>query len=115
MYKVIYSFVDPSDGDGHVYLTGDTYPREGFEPTAERILELGSTANGLGFPVIEKAEEPVAETVEEPEQVVEQVTEAEPETVEAEEPVEEQEKPAEPEEKPAAARSGRGRKRANAQ
>ena len=56
MYKVICPFADSCD-DGHVYLTGDTYPREGVEPSAERIIELASTANGRGFPLIEEQEE----------------------------------------------------------
>ena len=58
MYKVIVPFADSQD-DGHVYFTGSTYPREGIEPTAERIIELASTANGRGYPLIEEVEEEI--------------------------------------------------------
>ena len=55
-YKVVHAFADSQDG-GYVYRTGDTYPREGLEPSDLRIADLASTANALGFPVIEKIEE----------------------------------------------------------
>lgn len=64
MYKVIVPFADSCD-DGYVYRTGDTYPREGYEPTSERVAELIGTANGRGFPVIEPAKDPVEEPIEE--------------------------------------------------
>ena len=60
MYKVIHPFADSED-NGYVYLTGGTYPREGYEPTSSRIIELESTANGCGYPVIEKVAEAPAE------------------------------------------------------
>ena len=53
MYKAICPFADSED-NGYVYRTGDTYPREGYEPTAERLIELVGTANGRGFPVIKE-------------------------------------------------------------
>lgn len=111
MYKVIVPFADAGD-DGHVYLTGDTYPRKGFEPTAERVIELASTANGRGFPVIEKVVKPVKQ---------DNKTEAEPEVKQAETPVEEnaketkaeeQEKPVE-ETSPKTVKAARGRPRTN--
>lgn len=103
MYRAIVAFADSCD-DGYVYRTGDTYPREGLEPTAERIIELTGTANGRGFPVIEEVQEAVkAEPVAEPEPEVE--PEESKETAEPEEKAEE----AAEERKPA--RSGRGRKR----
>ena len=117
MYKVIVPFADACD-DGHVYLTGDTYPRKGFEPTAERVIELASTANGRGFPVIEKVVKPVKQ---------DNKTEAEPEVKQAENPVEEnaedteesvetkaeeQEKPVE-ETSPKTVKAARGRPRTN--
>lgn len=94
MYKVICSFADSCD-DGNVYLTGDTYPREGLEPSEERIIELASTANGRGFPVIEKVDDPVEETHAEEIPVEETPAQEEPE----------------PEEKPSAKRGGRRSKK----
>ena len=106
MFKAIYPFADSND-NGHVYLTGDTYPREGYEPTAERLIELGSTANGRGFPVIEQvieaeAEAPVAEPEANEVPFSEPVTEEEAEaTAEAEaEETEEEVQVEEPKEKP---------------
>lgn len=55
-YKVVYAFADSQD-NGHVYRTGDTYPRDGLEPTDLRIADLASTSNALGFPVIELVKE----------------------------------------------------------
>lgn len=67
MFKVINSFADSLD-DGFVYQTGDTYPRDGYEPTPDRIIELIGTANGRGYPMIEKVDEAKAEApVNEPE------------------------------------------------
>lgn len=95
MYKVIVPFADAGD-DGHVYLTGDTYPRKGFEPTAERVIELASTANGRGFPVIEKVVKPVKQ---------DNKTGTEPEVKQAETPVEET--------APKTVKAARGRPRTN--
>lgn len=104
MFKVIVPFADSND-NGHVYLTGDTYPREGYEPTAERLIELGSTSNGRGYPVIEQvieAEAPVAEPEANEVPFSEPVTEEEAEaTAEAEaEETEEEVQVEEPKEKP---------------
>lgn len=45
-YRVIVSFYDKQD-DMYLYRVGDTYPRTGAEPSAERIeaLETGNNAN----------------------------------------------------------------------
>ena len=69
MYKVIKRFTDLTD-NGYAYLSGDTYPREGATPSAERIAELLSDNNRRGEPVIAEykvfvAEDPKPETVEE--------------------------------------------------
>lgn len=60
MYKVLKRFCDLKDKN-HVYdpnIKGcDTYPREGLEPTAERIAELSGKNNKLGCKLIEKVEE----------------------------------------------------------
>lgn len=38
----------------HPYNVGDEYPREGLNPSAERIEELASDKNLQGEPLIEK-------------------------------------------------------------
>jgi len=72
-YKVVTAFMDLKDNN-YGYQAGDTYPREGLEPTDERIKELESTGNKRRIPLIEREEEPE--------------TAAEPETAEPEEEVE---------------------------
>ena len=57
MYKVIVKFADLED-NGHIYNVGDEYPREGLDPTVERIAFLASNANKLNTPVIEIIPEP---------------------------------------------------------
>ena len=52
MYKVVVKFADVMDRD-HIYEIGDTYPREGYEPDADRVEFLASSQNKLGAPVIE--------------------------------------------------------------
>ena len=91
-YKVTFAFADSLD-DGFVYRTGDTYPREGYEPTPDRIIELMGTANFRGFPVIEQ----VAEAPAEPETEKEEIPFSEhPTAEEAEATAEEEEKQEEP-------------------
>lgn len=61
MYKVLKMFddlLDPvkSTKAGtvyHRYEAGDDYPRKGYNPSASRILELGTAQNRLGAPLIE--------------------------------------------------------------
>lgn len=55
MYKVIVYFEDLQD-KSYAYSVGDTYPRKGLKPTAERIEELATDKNIRGIPLI-KAEE----------------------------------------------------------
>ena len=58
MYKVIKKFRDMQDGL-YAYSVGDVFPRNGVEVDAERIAELASDKNRLGFPLIEEiAEKP---------------------------------------------------------
>lgn len=52
MYKAIEYFTDLQDNE-YEYKAGDTYPREGYEPSAERIKELASDKNKRGRAVIE--------------------------------------------------------------
>ena len=58
MYKVIKSFTDLKDNN-YAYYVGDTFPHNGVEVDAERIVELASDKNRLGVPLIEEiAEKP---------------------------------------------------------
>lgn len=59
MYKVIYKFADLQDSK-FVYNVGDAYPREGSNPSEERIAELAGDSNRIGRPLIE-AVEPIQE------------------------------------------------------
>lgn len=52
MYRVIEYFTDLKD-NSYAYNTGDTYPREGYEPSAERIEELSTDKNVRKRPIIE--------------------------------------------------------------
>lgn len=56
MYKVKVFFTDLQD-HGHAYHVGDTYPREGLEPTAERIAELSGKDNRQGKVLIHEVKE----------------------------------------------------------
>lgn len=57
MYKVIERFMDLQD-ENHIYEIGDTYPRKGSKPSKERIEELASDKNLIGFPLIKSYAEP---------------------------------------------------------
>lgn len=52
MYKVLERFMDGQDPERHVYTAGDLYPREGYEPDADRIAELSGSSNSFGCPLI---------------------------------------------------------------
>ena len=78
MYKALIDFVDLLDN--HKYHAGDTFPRMGYDPGAERIAQLAGTNNRRGVPVIAEVpkkaavkpvEEPVEKRVEIPEEPVE--------------------------------------------
>ena len=56
MYKVIERFMDLQD-DNYIYEVGDSYPREGADPTLERIRALASNSNKIGKPLIEEVAE----------------------------------------------------------
>ena len=55
-YRVIKAFSDGQD-DMHVYKIGDSYPREGYKPTAERIKGLLGDGNKQGVPLIKELPE----------------------------------------------------------
>lgn len=73
-YIVIYNkgFKDLEDNN-HIYKKGDTYPREGLEPTKKRIKELSSEKNKIGKILIQKVE--VDETEKEETENTEEVKE----------------------------------------
>lgn len=56
MYKVIKFFTDLQDNN-HPYNVGDIFPHEGIEVTEERLVELSSSNNKQGKPLIEIVEE----------------------------------------------------------
>ena len=56
-YKAKISFTDLEDG-GRVYLEGDTYPRDGYAPSDERIAYLAGSENKAKKPVIAAVKPP---------------------------------------------------------
>lgn len=56
MYVAIKRFSDLTDDD-HIYDAGDVYPRDGVEPSRERIVELATSKNKLGTPLIAHIED----------------------------------------------------------
>ena len=69
-YRVIEGFYDLQDPEGkgfYLYNKGDIYPREGLEPTKERIAELSGKDNRRSQPLIEEILEriPQEEEIEE--------------------------------------------------
>lgn len=64
MYKVIKMFTDLKD-DNYRYEVGDSYPRDGYEPTEERIRELSSNANKQHTALIKAVYEPATEEIQE--------------------------------------------------
>ena len=61
MYTVLVRFADLQD-NGFVYNVGDTYPRKGLKPTADRIDELASNRNKRGLTLIKKTVKKSART-----------------------------------------------------
>lgn len=51
IYKVITNFTDLQDNN-HRYITGDKFPRDGYEVSSERLKELSTDMNRRGKPVI---------------------------------------------------------------
>lgn len=56
MWKVVKYFTDLQD-DGYAYNVGDIYPREGLNPSEERIAELSSKQNKQGVPLIKEVKQ----------------------------------------------------------
>ena len=65
-YRAIVYFTDLQDNNFE-YHAGDVFPRQGYEPTAERIAELSSDANRRKRPVIEEDIPDVSDAPEVPE------------------------------------------------
>jgi hypothetical protein len=60
-YTVIRHFTDLQD-KGYKYAEGDTYPREGYTPSAERIEMLSTANNRQRTVLIEAVPEAIPET-----------------------------------------------------
>lgn len=56
-YVVVYSRFKDLKDNNHIYKKGDVYPREGLEPTKERIKELLGKKNQIGEVLIKKVSE----------------------------------------------------------
>lgn len=65
MYKTIAFFTDLQD-NGHPYEVGDVYPREGLEPSPERISELSGPYNLRKTPLIAEVEQPKTPAAKKP-------------------------------------------------
>ncbi|HZH62590.1 MAG TPA: hypothetical protein VEY70_24110 [Metabacillus sp.] len=63
MYKVIKSFRDSEDSM-HTYRIGESFPREGFEPSDKRLEDLSSKNNKVGKALILKVSEPLVSSEE---------------------------------------------------
>lgn len=85
MFIVINAFLDLQDAE-YLYDVGDAYPREGLEPSEERIKELLGSDNLQGQPMI-KAVKIVSGDMK-----GEEVTDSEPTEDAAEEPKKGEEK-----------------------
>lgn len=57
-FTVIAPFADAQDSN-HVYIAGDSYPRDGYTPTRERLEALTSSDNARGYALIKWIEKPV--------------------------------------------------------
>lgn len=55
-YRVLEDFSDKQD-DRRPYKVGDIYPREGLDPSPQRVTELLGSENVRGRPIIEPIEE----------------------------------------------------------
>lgn len=75
-YIVVKHFTDLQD-HGYKYAEGDTYPRKGYEPSAERIEMLSTANNRQKTVLIEAAPEPPTEDWGD-EWIAEQVHDEEP-------------------------------------
>ena len=86
-YTVVRHFTDLLDGN-YKYAEGDVYPRKGYTPSPERIMELSGTNNKQKTVLIMAVAAESAEIVE-----TSAVEETEPTTITEEIKVIEEEKP----------------------
>jgi hypothetical protein len=70
-YRVVKHFSDLQD-KGYPYAEGDIYPREGYEPSAERIEMLSTANNRQKTVLIEAIPADVSEVAIETEQETEE-------------------------------------------
>lgn len=56
MYTVLHTFYDLKDCE-HLYNAGESYPRDGYTPTDERVEELLTERNRMGKPMIQAVSE----------------------------------------------------------
>lgn len=56
MWKVVKYFTDLQD-DNYAYNVGDTYPREGLNPSEDRFAELSGSDNKQGVPLIKEVKQ----------------------------------------------------------
>ena len=64
MYEVIKLFTDLKDNN-YRYEVGDSYPRDGYKPTEERIKELLGNANKQHTALIKAVYKPATEEIKE--------------------------------------------------
>lgn len=62
-YEVIRAFTDLQDNN-HFYAVGDTYPRNGYNPTESRYAELSGDGNKQGTPLIKAPEKPAKAVID---------------------------------------------------
>ena len=55
MFKVIKFFTDLQDHN-HAYRVGDIFPRKGLKVSEDRLIELSTSQNKRGIPLIEAVE-----------------------------------------------------------
>ena len=76
-YKVVKAFTDLQDNN-YVYNAGDSFPRNGYKPSKERVKELASKDNKRNTVLIEKeptVEQPKIASDEEVEKAIDELHE----------------------------------------
>lgn len=53
-YIVVYEKFKDLEDNNYIYKKGDNYPREGLEPSKDRIKELSTKKNKIGEVLIKK-------------------------------------------------------------
>lgn len=77
MYRVVELFTDLQDSN-YRYNVGDEYPRMGYKPTDERIVELSGSNNKRGKPLIKARENAAESVIEGKQEATTEVTESKP-------------------------------------